>query len=91
MTVGNHIREDPAVADKLLIAGLSQHGYRECNLGERVEQIRIKDQRRPLVVEILSLDDAARIDSAIHSDHQVKWQIELSTSLSEFPEHVTTH
>ena len=86
VAVGDHVRKDPGVAHQFLVRDARQHGDRERDLREGVEQFLVLNQRDAAVVQILALIDAAAIDGAVDADHQIERQLELGAEFGERPE-----
>ncbi len=87
MPVGDHVGEDPRVADEFLVRDAGEHRNGELDRGKRVEQFAVLDQRNPRIVQVLALVDAARINPAVDPDHQVERQPVLVAQLGDRPKH----
>ena len=69
MPVRDDVRENPRIADQLLIADLSENGDREDDLRKSVEQSLVLNQRDPLIEQVLALKHAGFVDATIDPDH----------------------
>ena len=68
------------VADEFLVARLGQDRDRKRHLREGIEQPAILDQRRPLIEQVLPLENALLVDAAVDADHQIERQVDARHS-----------
>ena len=78
--------KDPGVAHQLLVRDAGQHGDRERDLREGVEQFLVLNQRHAAVVQVLALVHAAAVHGPVDADHQIERQLELGAEFGERPE-----